>query len=343
MNNKLCDLLGINYPIVQAPMAYVSGPKLAAAVSNAGGLGVVGPFGGVPTTPSRGDLNVVGERIRIQITSTRQLTKKPFSINVIIGRGKYGGHTDKSLDVCLEEKLPIIYLTYNDYDSCDPQPYIQKAKRGGAKVIVRNVNPDAETARKMEAMGADVLVVAGYDAGGHSGYARNTVMTLVPFIVDAVKIPVVAGGAVGDARGVAAVLALGADGVLIGSRFMTTKESDTPESVQKAISRLKETGTTTFSGPDGEGRAYINNLTKKALAMRERGATFEEIDDAVYKGQTRAALEGGDVENGALFVSPGAGLARNKIVSVDEFMNSLVKGYREVLSKIGPNLGNEKK
>ena len=291
-------------------MAYIGGPKLAAAVSNAGGLGVVGPFAGVSTAPSGGNLSIVGERTRQQIEATRSFTDKPFAINVMVGRTRWVDRTERSLEVCREERLPLVYLSYNEYDSPSPEPYIKKAKDSGAKVLLRSANCTSEMARRLEAAGVDVLVIAGYDAGGHSGYNKIPTLTLVPYIVDAVQIPVVAGGGIGDARGIAAVLALGADGVLIGSRFIPT-----------------------YSGPDGEGRALRNKLLEHVLSLQTRGASWEEIERAIYSGQVRTGLVDGDVEWGAIFVSPGAGMAKT-ITSAEEAMTSLVAGYEDIVNRL---------
>lgn len=330
---KICDLLDIKYPIVQAPMAYIAGPELAAGVSNAGGLGVVGPLAGVSLTPSRGNLNIVGERTRQQIKTTRSLTNKPFAINVIISRYKMMDYTDCSLEVCLEENLPLIYLSYNEYDSPPPEPYIKKAKEGGAKVLVRPVNCTSEMARKLEAAGVDILVAAGYDAGGHSGKDKIPTLTLVPYIVNAVNIPVVSGGGIGDARGVVAMFALGVDGVLIGSRFIPTYECDAPQSVKQAVLTCQENSTVTYSGPNGEARALKNMLMERILSMQANGASWEEIDKAAYSGQVRSGLVEGDIQWGAVFVGPGAGMAK-AITSAEEVMASLIEGYQIIVDNL---------
>ena len=267
-NNRICQLLGIKYPIIQAPMNWVSGAELVAAVSNAGGLGTLGPNAGSKDVTL--DVEETGERMRVQIKKIKELTDKPFAVNVAVGFGPMMAFSKKVVDVVIEEKVPVAIVSVGR-----PDVYTQQLKDAGLKVM--HAISTARHAQKAEEAGVDAVICEGYEAGGHKGYTELTTFVLTPMVADAVKVPVITGGGIGDARGVIAALALGADGIYMGTKFMATNESASHEKVKEAIVRSEDV--CTVSVPKGPmlARDLTNDFTKNYLELVNSGASPEEL------------------------------------------------------------------
>lgn len=269
MNNRktrVCELLGIKYPIIEAAMAWIGDANLAAAVSNAGGIGTIGPNGGQKTITR--DVHQTGERLRGQIRKVRSLTDKPFAVNFPIGLGADRRFSDRCVEVGIEERVPVAIVSEGS-----PTIYTQKLQDAGMKVF--HVVHTTEHAKKSEAAGVDAVITSGTEGGGHSGFEEVTTFVGVPIIAGSVGIPVIAGGGIGDGRGLVAALALGAEGVYMGTRFIATRECLAHPNYKQMI--LNATETDTVSIGHGPGRAVSTGLRTKVVAVRtETESLFPE-------------------------------------------------------------------
>ncbi|MDO8491463.1 MAG: nitronate monooxygenase, partial [Dehalococcoidia bacterium] len=260
LKTRLCELLGIEYPIIQAPMNWITGADLVAAVSSAGGIGTLGPNAGqkTPTT----DPIEVGERLRAQIRKVRSITDKPFIVNIAVGSGDAKKFSDAYVRVAIEERVAAAITVMGG-----PQVYTKTLKDAGVKVM--HAVTTVRHAVRAEAEGVDVVICEGIDGGGHLGAEDHTVMTLTPQVVDAVKIPVVAGGGIVDSRGLVAALALGAEAVYMGTRFLVTKESDAHPNMKEAVLKAGDSDTVVVGKRTGTGmfRLIKNKFSLKYQEM----------------------------------------------------------------------------
>ncbi|MBP1719269.1 MAG: 2-nitropropane dioxygenase [Deltaproteobacteria bacterium] len=289
IKNRIGELVGIRYPLIQAPMNWVSGAELAAAVSNAGGLGTLGPNAGADAIIE--DVELTGERLREQIRKVRRLTGRPFAVNIPIALGEGMKYSKKCVAVVIEGA---------------PNVYTKVLHHGGIKVFHAVSTP--RHAKKAEEIGVDAVVCEGYEAGGHKGFTELTTLVLTPMVADAVKIPVIAGGGIGDARGVLAALALGADAVYMGTRFMATKESESHQNVKDAIVRAKDACTVSVPKDFMLARDLSNGFTNQYLEMRKSGISAEALRAFLAKHSQFSAQHLGDVENAELHCGQVAGL-----------------------------------
>ena len=268
--NRICDLLGIRYPIIQAPMNWVSGADLVAAVSNAGGLGTLGPNAGADSiTP---DVELTGERMRAQIRKVKSLTKNPFAINITVGFGERTKFTQKIVAVAIEEKVPVAIVSVGR-----PDAYTRTLKDAGMKVL--HAISTARHAKTAQRAGVDGVICEGFEAGGHKGFTELTTLVLTPMVVEAVEIPVVAGGGICDAGSVIAALALGADGVYMGTRFMATTESDSHPRVKENIVKGEDVCTVSVPKDKMLARDLGNAFTGKYIEMKQSGADSDELNN----------------------------------------------------------------
>jgi enoyl-[acyl-carrier protein] reductase II len=282
--NRICDLLGIRYPIIQAPMNWVSGADLVAAVSNAGGLGTLGPNAGSKDITL--DVELTGERMRDQIKKIKSLTNAPFAVNIVAGFGEALVYSKKVVDVVIEEQVPVAVVSVGR-----PDTYTQVLKDAGITVMHAISTP--HHGKKAEEVGVDAVICEGYEAGGHKGFTELTTLVLTPMVVDAVSIPVVTGGGIGDARGVLAALALGADGIYMGTRFMVTRESVSHKNVKEAIVKGEDACTVSVPKDFMMARDLANKFTKKYLEMRNAGAGPEELNNYLNEnGQYQSQCQG---------------------------------------------------
>ncbi|MDM7915723.1 MAG: nitronate monooxygenase, partial [Candidatus Eisenbacteria bacterium] len=260
---RLCTLLGIEYPIIQAPMDWVTDAAIVAAVSNAGGLGVIGPNPGERTVTS--EVGETGERLRRQIRKTKSMTSKPFGVNLVAMKADAfpeGGKafSDRCYEVILEEGVPVVVFVGNA-----PEVYVAGLKNAGIKVLHRALPASVAAALEAEEAGVDAFVAVGYEAGGHTGDDRVSTSTLVPHVVDALRIPVVAGGGIGDGRGIAAALSWGAEGVYLGTRFLATTECSAHDNLKQAVVRAGYADTAVLPGTLGILRALRTPLVSRCL------------------------------------------------------------------------------
>ncbi|MDR3645790.1 MAG: enoyl-[acyl-carrier-protein] reductase FabK [Clostridia bacterium] len=283
--SRLTELLGIQYPIIQGGMAWVSEATLAAAVSNAGGVGLIAG-GAAPA-----------DFIRGEIRKARQLTDKPFGVNIML----LSPYAEALAELVAEEGVPIVTT-----GAGSPAKYIEKWKAAGIKVIP--VIPSTALAVRMERVGADAVVAEGCESGGHIG--ELTTMALVPQVVDAIKIPVIAAGGIADGRGAAAAFMLGAEGIQVGTRFLASTECQIHENYKNLVVGAKDTDTAVTGRSNGHPvRQIKNRMTKKFLDMEKQGATFEELEGMTVGTLHRAVAEG-DLDGGSFMAGQIAGLVR---------------------------------
>ena len=307
-NNSVCELLGIEFPVIQAPMDWITDADLAAAVSNAGGLGVIGPNAGERIVTE--DVVETGERLRRQIKKAKSLTDKPFGVNIISFGGvddfPEGGqiYSDQCLKVILEETIPVAVLV-----GIEPETYTRQLKNAGIKVLHRAMPVNIAVAREAEQAGIDALIAVGLEGGGHTGHDRICTLTLVPQIVDALQIPVIAGGGIVDGRGMAAVLSLGAEAVYLGTRFIATEECPAHQNIKQAILEANDTGTLAVSGLPGMLRALKTPLMERCFQLEASGGSLEEITELYHSGYLKGMLDGETIE-GTFVCGAGAGLIK---------------------------------
>ena len=328
IKNRIGDLVGIRYPLIQAPMNWVSGAELAAAVSNAGGLGTLGPNAGADSVTD--NVELTGERLRKQIEKVRCLTNKTFAVNIPIGIGERLRYSRKCIEVVIEEAVPVVITSVGG-----PNVYTKMLKDAGIKVF--HAVSTQRHAKKAEETGVDAVICEGYEAGGHKGLTELTTLVLTPMVADAVKIPVIAGGGIGDARGVLAALALGADAVYMGTRFMVTKESESHQNVKEAIVRAKDACTVSLPKEFMLARGLINNFTNQYLEMRKSGASVEALREFLSKNTQFFGQHLGDAVNGEIGCGQVAGIidniprAADVISGVIENMSSVLKEAKQKL------------
>ena len=287
MKSKICDLLDIEFPIIQGGMAWVAEHNLAAAVSNAGGLGVIAA-GNAP-------IAVVREEIR----KTKELTDKAFGVNIML----ISPNAADVAKLVIKEGVKVVTT-----GAGSPEKFIPMWKDAGIKVIP--VIASVAFAKRMERSGADAIIAEGYEAGGHIG--ELTTMTLTPQVVDAVNIPVIAAGGIGDGRGLAAVMALGASGAQIGTRFVLAKESIVHENYKNCIINSKDIDSVVTGRTTGHPvRGLRNNMTRKYLQMEKEGTSFEELETLTI-GKLRDAVVDGDVKNGTVMAGQISGLIKKE-------------------------------
>jgi len=324
---RVCKLLGIEYPVIQGPMNWICGAELVAAVSNAGGLGVFGPNAGAKTITT--DVVETGERLRRQIQKVRTLTNKPFAVNLLLPMKAYPhlerGFSDQAVKICIEEKVPAVVFVGDDVDT-----YIDSIKKAGIKVIHRCQPINVEIAKKSEAGGVDCIVAVGFDGGGHLSPYKLPTFALVPQIVDAVKVPVVAGGGIVDGRGMAAALALGAEGIYMGTRFMATKECDTHPNVKKAILEAIDTSTATATGLVGVVRNLNNRLMQKCVQTEASGGSRLDVAKLYGKSWLSGLVEG-DINDSAIAIGVGAGMIKD-IKSAGDVVRDIVKEADHIIA-----------
>lgn len=307
MKTEITKLLGIEYPIVQGGMAWVAEYHLAAAVSNAGGLGIIAA-GAAPA-----------EWVREQIREAKKLTDKPFGVNIML----MNPSADDIAKVVVEEGVKVVTT-----GAGNPEKYMKDWKEAGIKVIP--VVASVALAKRMEKCGADAVVAEGTEAGGHIG--ELTTMVLVPQVRDAVSIPVIAAGGVADGRGMAAAFMLGADGVQIGTHFVVTKECIVHQNYKDCILKAKDIDTRVTGRSTGHPvRALRNNLTMEYLKKEAEGASAEELE-MLAAGGLRKAVVDGDTRTGSLMAGQSAGLVKEEC-TCKEFIERITKEACELIGK----------
>jgi len=306
---ELCRMLGLEYPIFQGGMAWVSDAHLAAAVSQAGGLGVI----------AAGHLEDP-EELRRQIRRVKQMTSKPFGVNIML----MNPAVPQFVEVVIEEGVPVVTT-----GAGNPGKYIPVLREAGVKVIP--VIPSVALAKRVEREGAHAVIVEGTEAGGHIG--ELTTMALVPQVVDAVSIPVVAAGGIADGRGFLAALALGAQGVQMGTRFAASTECRVHENWKKAYLKAGDRDTVVTGRSTGHPvRIIKNRLAREFAKLESQGASLEELDKLGVGALRRAALDG-DVEMGSVMAGQIVGLIR-EIKPVREIIRDVIQQAKAELERL---------
>ena len=329
IKNRICELLGIRYPIIQAPMNWVSGAELVAAVSSAGGMGTLGPNSGAKEITY--DVELTAERMRDQIRKVRTLTDAPFAVNVVIGVGETVKYSERIVEVVIEEKVPVVVASVGR-----PDIYTKRFKEAGIKVL--HAISTGRHAQKAEAAGVDAVICEGYEAGGHKGFTELTTLALTPMVADAVNIPVITGGGIGDARGILAALALGADGVYMGTRFMVTKESESHQRVKEAIVNCRDACTVTISKDFMVARDLRNKFTDTYIEMHKAGEGPEKLGQYLNAHSQYHAQHLGNAEAAEICCGQFAGMITD-IKSAGDVMRELVEAigprFEELKEKTG--------
>ncbi len=287
METRVSRLLGTKYPIIQGGMAWVAEYHLAAAVSNAGGLGIIGAASAPP------------EVVREQILQVKKLTDRPFGVNIML----LSPNAPEVAKIVLEEKVPVVTT-----GAGSPAKYMADWKAAG--IVVIPVVASVAMAKIMERTGADAVVAEGMESGGHIG--SQTTMTLVPQVVDAVQIPVIAAGGIADGRGMAAAMMLGAEGIQMGTRFVVADESIVHENYKKRVLAAKDIDSEVTGTSTGHPiRVLRNQMSREYLKLEKQGAGFEELEQLTL-GSLRKAVVDGDVVHGSLMAGQSAGLVKKE-------------------------------
>ena len=309
MKTRITKLLGIEHPLIQGGMAWVAEYRLASAVSEAGGLGIIGA-GGAPA-----------EFVREQIRKARAATDKPFGVNIML----MNPEADAIAQAAAEEGVKVVTT-----GAGNPGRYMKMWKEAGIRVIP--VVASVAMARMMERAGADAVVAEGMESGGHIGSA--TTMTLVPQVADAVEIPVIAAGGIADGRGFAAALMLGAEAVQMGTRFVAARESVAHENYKKKIIGARDIDSEVTGMSHGHPvRQLRNQMTREYLRLEKQGASFEELEQLTV-GALRKAVVEGDVVNGTLMAGQIAGLVK-KEQSCREIVQEIMTEAEALLDRAG--------
>jgi len=303
---RVTEMLGIEHPIIMGGLAWIGRAELVAAVSNAGGLGIIASI-----------TFTTGEELRQEIHKTRKLTDKPFGVNITRLPAVHESPWEQFVNVVVEERVPMV-----ETSGSSPESFIDRLKKANVKVI-QKVGA-VRHARSAERLGCDAVFTLGFEGAGHPTMEDVTMLNLLPRMVDAVKIPVIACGGIADARQFLAALALGAEGVMMGTRFMLTKESLTHPNTKKAMVEAKETDTVVIQRSIGtQTRVLRNKHAEKILEMEGRGASLEELLPVISGELGQNAMLKGNVDGGVLMCGQGIGLM-NEMLTVKEVIDNMI-------------------
>lgn len=304
--NKIIKLFNIQYPIIQGGMIWVSGWKLASAVSNAGGLGLIGAGSMYP------------EVLREHIQKCKKATSKPFGVNVPM----LYPQINELMDVILEEKVKIVFTSAGN-----PKQWTPLLKEKG--IIVVHVVSSVKFALKAESAGVDAIVCEGFEAGGHNGRDETTTFTLIPLVKEQVKIPVIAAGGIGNGRGMLAAMVLGADGVQIGSRFATTIESSAHDNFKQKILAVNDGDTYLTLKELAPVRLIKNTFFNEIQELYKKNPTLDELKELLGRARAKKGMFEGDLENGELEIGQIAGIIHT-IKPAKEVLENIVKEFEQV-------------
>lgn len=310
IKNRITDLLGLQFPIIQAGMVWVSGWKLASAVSNCGGLGLIGA----------GSMKC--DLLREHIQKCRAATEKPFGVNIPLLRGD----AHDLIKTVIDESVKIVFTSAGH-----PGKFIDELKKNNITVV--HVVPSIKFALKAESVGCDAIVGEGVEAGGHNGADQITTFCLIPQLVCTVKIPVIAAGGIADGRGIAAAFSLGAEAVQIGTAFAATLESSAHDNYKRKIIGAKDIDTTLILKKAGLARVIKNKFSNEVEEAEERGASVDEIKLLLGSKRERLGIFEGDENEGMLEAGQGAGLINN-ILSTKDLFTKLITEYDNTILKL---------
>lgn len=314
-NTRITEILGVEYPIIQGGMAWVATHELAAAVSEAGGLGIIAAG------------NAPGDYVRNEIKKLREKTDKPFGVNIML----LSPYAKDIVDIVCDERVPVVTT-----GAGNPGKYIDRFKELGIKVIP--VVPTVSLAQRLERQGVDALIVEGMEAGGHIG--ELTTMALIPQVSDAVKIPVIAAGGVGDSRGLVAAFALGAEGVQVGTRFVCSIEAIVHENYKQEIIKAKDRDAIVTGRRTGHPvRVLKNKFTREYQSIEDSGVGIEALE-GMGTGRLKLAVVDGDVENGSVMSGQIAGLICD-IKSCKDIIEDMFSGTASIIGKLSSLKGGE--
>ena len=310
MKNKITGLFKIEYPIIQGGMIWVSGWKLASAVSNEGGLGLIGAGSMYP------------EVLRDHIQKCKLATNKPFGVNVPM----LYPEIEKIINIIVEERVKIVFTSAGN-----PKTWTSFLKEKGITVV--HVVSSVKFAKKAEIAGVDAIVCEGFEAGGHNGREETTTFTLIPMVKKQVKIPIIAAGGIGTGKGMLAAMVLGADAVQVGSRFAATLESSAHQNFKKLIVRIKEGGTQLTLKELAPVRLVKNKFYDEIQELYKRNPTKEQIKELLGRARAKKGMFEGDLDSGELEIGQIAGLI-DEIKSVNEVFYDIIQEYNTVKSLI---------
>lgn len=313
---RICHLLGIEYPIIQGAMAWIASAELAAAVSNAGGLGVINPEAGMALNADR------IENLRSQLRKASSLTDKPFGVNIPL---PFVG-VKELIDVVIQHGVSVVVTSMGD-----PVSYTYYLKNAGIKVL--HVVASVRHATRAEACGVDVVIAEGCEAGGHSGFDELSTFVLVPQVVDAVKIPVVAAGGIADARGFIAALALGAEGIQMGTRFLVSHQCPAHKNAKEAVVKAGDVDTIVTCRNLGPRRTLRNEVTARLVEMESAGASARDIRAFLGTGRARIGEIDGDLVNGEVYCGAIAGMI-TEIMSAEEIVQKIIRTSEAVMTRL---------
>jgi enoyl-[acyl-carrier protein] reductase II len=307
-DTSITKLFNIKYPIIQGGMVWVSGAKLAAAVSNAGGLGLIGAGSMKP------------DLLEKHILKAKSLTDKPFGVNIpLLYR-----LVEEQIEVALKHDVKIFFTSAGS-----PKKYTKYLKDKGCIVVHVTSSPDL--AKKCELAGVDAIVAEGFEAGGHNGREEITTMSLIPQVADTVSIPVIAAGGIGDGRGIAAAFMLGAKGVQLGSRFACTQESSAHQNFKEAIKNAKAGDTLLSMKKYVPVRLLKNKFQQEMYQLEQKGAPVEDLLELLGKGRAKSGMLEGNIEEGELEIGQVSALF-NEVPSVEKLMDKLLFEYNKATS-----------
>lgn len=319
MKNRVTEIFNIEKPIIQGPLNSLTNPKFIASVSEAGGLGIMGPNAG-DARVTRSPVETT-ERMRKEIKKIKQLTNKPFASTIMVSEDLT--YVAYIVDMLIEEKVPVVLI-----NGLLDEEIFTKLKDNNMKIIFRPITPTTENAKAAEAMGADVFVATGFDEGGTVPERVIGTFSIVPMIADVINIPVIAAGGIGDVRGVRASFSLGAEGVYVGSVLIPTFENPAAENVKQYIVDSKAEDLILFRTLPAYYRSLPGKLAKELEVMDKEGATNEELGQHMGAGRNmRLGMVEGDTENG--YVSVGTGISPIKSIrSVKEVIDDLMQDFK---------------
>ncbi len=310
MRNRIAELFGIKYPIIQGGMVWCSGWKLASAVSINGGLGLLGAGSMHP------------EVLKEHIQKMKEATEKPWGVNIPL----LYPEVDKLIDLVIEEGVKIVFTSAGN-----PAKFTSKLKENGITVV--HVIANTKFAKKCEQAGVDAIVAEGFEAGGHNGKEETTSMVLIPKIRKETNLPLIAAGGIGSGRGMVAAMALGAEGVQIGSRFAASEESSAHPEFLKKVIEAGEGGTTLTLKQLAPVRLIHNKFSALVEEAQKKGASIGELKELLGKGRAKKGMFLGDLEEGELEIGQVSSLIE-KILPVKEIINELVNEYNMVIQEL---------
>jgi len=309
MKNRITALFNIQYPLIQAGMIWCSGWRLASAVSNAGGLGIIGSGSMYP--------EVLDEHVR----KCKEATDKPFAVNIPM----LYPDIDKHIETVIKHKVPIVFMSAGN-----PKTWTSHLKSHGIKVV--HVVSSAKFAEKAKAAGVDAIVAEGFEAGGHNGYDETTTFTLLPSVKKAVTIPIIAAGGIGTGAGMLAAMNLGADGVQIGSRFVASEESSAHINFKNAVINAKEGDTKLTLKEIVPVRLIKNNFFNQVQDAYQRKANVEELKELLGRGRAKKGMFEGDLDEGELEIGQISGII-NEILPAHKIVEEIISDFRKALAE----------